>query len=472
MTRGFLTLTLVLPALGCLARADDATARPPAPNVVIIYADDLGYADLGTFGATRHGTPRLDRMASEGLRLTDFYVAQAVCSASRTALLTGCYPNRMGILGALAPKSRNGINEAERTLGEVFQSKGYQTAVYGKWHLGHHEKFLPAHHGFNDYFGLPYSNDMYPRHPTIKDFPPLPLIAGEKVIEIDPDQSQLTRLYTEHAVGFIEKNHDRPFFLYLAHTMPHVPIFASGPFRGKAADGLYGDVIQEIDASVGSVLDTIKRLGLDNRTLVIFASDNGPWLTYGNHAGSPGPLREGKGTAFDGGVRVPFVARWPGVVPAGSVSREPVMTIDILPTLAKLIGADAPAADRPIDGLDVWPILTSAPNAKSPHEAYFFYWGNELHAVRSGRWKLHYDHPYRSVPEPRGRDGKPSRQVETRMTEALYDLETDIGESLDVKASHPEVVARLKKLADAMRNDLGDELTNRPGPGRREPGKM
>ena len=305
--------------LGCLAsqapRPASAADRPP--NVVLVYADDLGYGDVGAYGAARIRTPHVDRLAAEGVRFTDFYVAQAVCSASRAALLTGAYPNRVGILGALFPTSTNGIAEGETTLAEVLKGRGYATAIYGKWHLGHLPPFLPTRHGFDDYLGLPYSNDMWPSHPERMKFPPLPLYSRDAVLTVNPDQSQLTGEYGRRAVAFIEANRERPFFVYLAHTMPHVPIFASERFRGRSRQGLYGDVVEEIDDSVGQVLATLRRLGLERDTLVIFASDNGPWLSYGDHAGSAGPLREGKGTAFEGGVRVPFVARWPGRIPAG-----------------------------------------------------------------------------------------------------------------------------------------------------------
>ncbi len=320
--------------------ADDAASRPP--NVVLIFTDDQGYADLGCFGAKDFQTPNLDRMASEGVRFTDFYVAQAVCSASRTALLTGCYPNRVGILGALGPASRIGINEDEMTIAEALKPKGYATAIYGKWHLGHHPKFLPTRHGFDEYSGLPYSNDMWPKHPTNHSFPDLPYIEGEETVELNPDQTTLTTRYTERALRFIDQNQDRPFFLYVAHNMPHVPLHVSQKYEGKSKQGLYGDVIEEIDWSVGQILAALKSHGLDERTLVIFISDNGPWLSYGPHAGSAGPLREGKGTTFEGGVRVPCLMRWPGKIPAGTVCHEPAMTIDILPTLARLVGVELP----------------------------------------------------------------------------------------------------------------------------------
>lgn len=455
---------------GALRAADRAKSRPP--NIVLIFADDLGYADLGCYGAKGYATPNLDRLAREGTRFTDFYVAQPVCSASRAALLTGCYPNRIGIQGALDPQARHGINPEELTLAELLKSKGYATAAYGKWHLGHHPAFLPTRHGFDDYFGLPYSNDMWPKHPTARSFPDLPLIEGEKTVELNPDQHLLTRRYTERAVRFIEQNRERPFFLYLPHSMPHVPIFASDKFRGKSPRGLYGDVIQELDASVGDLTAVLKRHGLEKNTLVIFTSDNGPWLSYGEHAGSPGPLREGKGTTFEGGIRVPAVFRWPGRVPAGKLVHEPAMTTDLLPTLARLAGAEVPSTRR-IDGKDIGPLLTGKKRARSPHETLYFYWGGELQAVRSGRWKLHFPHSYPSLDgKPGGRDGRPAVYAQKQIGLALFDLEKDPGETTNLAAEQPEVVDRLTRLAGAAREDLGDTAVKQIGQGIRPPGRL
>ncbi|HET6878814.1 MAG TPA: sulfatase [Pirellulales bacterium] len=450
-----------------------ALSEEPAlrPNIVLVFADDLGYGDVGCYGAEGYSTPNLDRLAKEGVRFADFYVAQAVCSASRAALLTGCYSNRVGILGALGPKDRHGINDDETTLAELLKSCGYATAIYGKWHLGHHPQFLPTRHGFDEYFGLPYSNDMWPKHPETKAFPDLPLIEGQQTIELNPDQSQLTTRYAEHAVSFIERHRDRPFFVYLAHNMPHVPLFVSDKFRDKSPRGLFGDVIEEVDWSVGQVLKTLKRLDLDDRTLVIFTSDNGPWLSYGDHAGSAGPLREGKGTTFDGGVREPCLMRWPGRIPAGTVCREPAMTIDLLPTLGKLAGANVPD-DRVIDGLDIWPLVSGEPGAKSPHDALYFYWGGELQAVRSGRWKLHLPHAYRSLANGGGHGGTPSKYEQRQIALSLFDLQADPGEDNDVSAEHPEVVSRLQALADRARDDLGDTATHRQGKNVRPAGQL
>jgi arylsulfatase A-like enzyme len=470
MTRTLCTLALLGGLLSrvAIARAEEAQ-RPP--NVVLIFADDMGYADLGCYGAEGIETPNLDRLAKEGTRFTDFYAAQAVCSASRVALLTGCYSNRVGIQGALGPRSKIGINANETTLAEVFKSRGYATAIYGKWHLGDAPQFLPTRHGFDDYFGLPYSNDMWPFHPTSKSYPPLPLIEGEKVKELNPDQRNLTTWYTEHAVRFIEQNQTRPFFLYVPHNMPHVPLFVSDKWKGKSKRGLYGDVIQEIDWSVGEITAALDRTGLDRSTLVIFASDNGPWLSYGDHAGSAGPLREGKGTSFDGGVREPGIFRWRGKIPAGGVCREPAMTIDVLPTLARLIGAQVPT-DRIIDGKDIWPLLTRPKTAKSPHEALYIYWGGHLDAVRSGKWKLHLPHEYRSLKGQPGMGGQPGPYVQKQIGTALFDLEKDSGEILDVAAQNPDVVRRLSELAQKAREDLGDTATGQKGTGVRPPGRL
>ncbi len=469
----FVLLLMTSPVRMASVSLSGQSARRP-PNVVIIFADDLGYADIGSFNADAralgHRTPNLDRMAAEGMRLTSFYVAQAVCSASRAALLTGCYPNRVGIHGALDHRADYGISANETTIAELAKTKNYATAIFGKWHLGHHPQFLPTRHGFDEYLGLPYSNDMWPNHPTSRSYPPLPLIENEKVIELMPDQTQLTTRYTERAVRFIEQNKDRPFLLYLPHTMPHVPLHVSDKFKGKSAEGLYGDVIEEIDWSVGQVLGAIRRFDLDRQTLVIFTSDNGPWLSYGNHAGSAGSLREGKGTAFEGGVREPFIARWPGRIPAGRVSRAPAMTVDLLPTVAMLIGAQLPK-DRIIDGRDIWPILAGAKAAADPHDALYFYWGRELHAVRAGKWKLHLPHPYRHLEEA-GRDGKPGRETQQHIDLALFDLDNDPREANDVAGKYPEVIKELMKFVEQARQDLGDTLTGHEGRNVRKADKL
>lgn len=452
--------------------AASQAARPP--NIVVIFMDDMGYADIGPFGAKAYPTPNLDRLAKEGRTFTDFYVSQAVCSASRASLLTGCYNVRVGILGALGPRSKVGIHASEVTLAEICKQKNYATACYGKWHLGDHRQFLPLQHGFDDYYGLPYSNDMWPHHPTMKRFPDLPLIERNDVVNpaVAPvDQEKLTTSYTERAVAFIEKNRGRPFFLYVPHAMVHAPIFVSDKFRGKSGAGLYGDVVMEVDWSVGQIVDALRKHGLEKDTLVVFTSDNGPWLSYGDHAGSAGPLREGKGTMFEGGCRVPAIFWGPGRVPAGTSCREPAMTIDLLPTVARLLGASLP--DHKIDGRDIWPLISGTEGARSPQEAYYFYYGKELQAVRSGQWKLHLPHGYATLNGRKGgTGGMPAKYDSARIGESLYDLEKDPGETTDVKDANPDVVARIRTLAAAMRKDLGDSATQSPAAGAREPGRI
>lgn len=466
--------------LAALALTGLARAAERLPNVIIIFTDDQGYGDVGVFGAKGFTTPHLDTLARDGTMFTNFHVAQAVCSASRAALLTGCYSNRVGIHGALGPNASYGLNPSETTIAELLKSRGYATGMAGKWHLGHHPAFLPPQQGFDESFGLPYSNDMWPFHPEAKPgtYPKLPLYENGRVIdpEITPEKmNQLTTRYTERAVSFIERNKDRPFFFYLAHSMPHVPLAVSDKFRGKSQYGLYGDVIMEVDWSVGEVLRTLAKHGLERDTLVIFTSDNGPWLSYGNHAGSTGPLREGKGTSWEGGTRVPCLMRWPGQLPAGAKSDDFAMTIDLLPTLARLTGATLPA--HPIDGLDVWPLLSRAPRAKNPHEGYgIWYAQNELQAVVSGdgRWKLVLSHRYRTLAgRPGGRDGTPAKYENTDVgAPQLYELSRDLGETTDVAAAHPAIVQQLTAFAEKCRADLGDSLTKRTGTGNREPGRI
>jgi len=467
-TAGLAAAALAMPGCGS---AFERTSSVGEPNVIVIFCDDVGYADVGVFGAKGYKTPNIDRMAAEGVKFTDFYAAAPSCTPSRAALMTGCYPQRVSLPNVIGPSAKIGISDDEKTIAEVLKPLGYAAACYGKWHLGHHPKFLPMRHGFDDYFGLPYSNDMWPNHPTNKSFPDLPLIEGERVIEYNPDQTQLTTWYTERAVRFIEKNKDRPFFLYVPHSMAHVPLFVSDKFKGKSERGLYGDVMMEIDWSVGQILSTLKRLGIDKKTLVIFSSDNGPWLSYGDHAGSAKPLREGKGTTFDGGQRESTIMRWPGRIPAGTVCNEPASTMDILPTIAKLTGAQLPA--HTIDGKNIWPLMSGERGAKSPHEAFFYYRGYALEAVRSGKWKLHLPHSYRSLGGRKGgTGGQPVKYEQAKIGLALFDLEKDIGEQDDVSAQYPDVVKRLLGFAERMREELGDSAKKMTGKNRRPPGRI
>ena len=468
---GLTAAALAMPGCRSDLQWESGEKSTDKPNVVIIFCDDVGYADIGVFGAKGYETPNLDRMAAEGVKFTDFYAAASSCTPSRAALMTGCYPQRVGLPNVIGPKSKIGIGDQEQTIAEILKPLGYATACYGKWHMGHQPKFLPTRHGFDDYFGLPYSNDMWPKHPTNKSFPDLPLIEGERTIEYNPDQTQLTTWYTERSVRFIEKNKDQPFFLYLPHSMAHVPLFVSDKFKGKSEQGLYGDVMMEIDWSVGQILSTLKRLEIDKKTLVIFCSDNGPWLSYGDHAGSSGPLREGKGTSFDGGQREPTVMRMPGKIPAGTICDEPASTIDILPTIAKLTGAELPA--HRIDGKDIWPLMSGVPGAESPHEAFFYYRGFALEAVRSGKWKLHMSHSYRTLAGRQGgTGGQPTKYEQAKIDPSLFDLEKDIGEQHDVSARHPSIVKRLMALADEMRQDIGDSAQKMTGQNRRPPGRI
>jgi arylsulfatase A-like enzyme len=471
---------IVVPTLGLLTLSQPATpitSRLPElpapalvqpqkrsgeqlPNIIVIFADDLGYGDIGVYGATPYPTPHLDQLARDGIRFTDFYVTQPVCTASRAGLLTGCYPNRLGLTGALNPNSRIGLAPSETTIAELLKSKGYATGIIGKWHLGHLPHALPTRHGFDSYYGIPYSHDMWQYHPeTPKAYPPLPLYENETVVDsaVSLDEiNTLTERYTERAVQFIETNRERPFFLYLAHSLPHVPLGVSATFRGRSGAGLYGDVITEIDASVGTLRETLRRRGIDKNTLIIFTSDNGPWLSYGDHAGSSGGLREGKGTVWEGGIRVPFIAAWQGKIPQNRVCAEPTMTIDLLPTFATITGASLPPL--PLDGKDISPLLLGK-RGKTPHEALYFYYGNnQLQAIRSGKWKLVFPHTYRTIfAKPRATGGIPIKYQQARLRNPeLYDLTTDRAETRDLAAAHPEIVATLTHLAERARTDLGD----------------
>lgn len=497
MTTGFNTSRLVgcalmvvailTPASFVLACGDLGLATTKRlPNVVVIFIDDLGYADIGAFGKNKYQTPNLDRMAREGMKFTDFVTSTAVCSASRAALLTGCYHRRVGISGALGPGARHGLNQNEVTIAEICKQKDYATACYGKWHLGHHQPFLPLQHGFDDFYGLPYSNDMWPFHPDYADlpkdavkrkrgFPDLPLFEKNEIV--DPvvsgdDQAQLTTEYTRRAVKFIDDHHDKPFFLYVPHTMVHVPLFVSDKFKGKSGAGLFGDVMMEVDWSVGQIMNAIRKHGLEKDTLVIFTSDNGPWLNYGNHAGSALPLREGKGTMFEGGYRVPTVMWHPGAIPANSTCDELASTIDVLPTVAKMIGAKLP--DHKIDGKDISPLMSGDSNAKSPHEHFYLYYrGGELHGVRDRKWKLHFPHKYRTLSGRKGgQDGKPVKYDHLMTGTELYDLKSDIGEKKNVAEQHPDIVRRLKAAAEAASKELGDKLTDVKGSAIRPAGRL
>lgn len=479
---GFGMLSLIsLPAVSQTSKAPESKQ----PNIVLIFMDDMGYGDLSCYGANQYETPNLDQLAVQGTRFTYFYSAQAVSSASRAGLMTGCYPNRVGITGALRPWSEIGISSQEKTIAQVLKTKGYTTGAIGKWHLGHQKEFLPLQHGFDEYFGLPYSNDMWPvnydgvpnKHKTgnmENVFPALQLIEGNnKVQEINTleDQAKLTTLYTEHAVSFIEKHKKTPFFLYLAHSMVHVPLGVSDKFKGKSKAGKFGDVMMEVDWSVGEVLKALKKNGLDKNTLVIFTSDNGPWLNFGNHAGTTGGLREGKGSSWEGGQRVPCIMKWPGNIPEGKICNKLSGTIDLLPTLAAITEAKLP--ENKIDGVNILPLLLGDANASPRRSFYYYYNKNSLEAVQKDYFKLVLPHRYRSycgvLP---GKDGWPGKVgTDSVKTVELYDLRRDPGERYDVKELYPEIVEELQKIVEEARQDLGDDITNRQGSNRRKPGR-
>ncbi|MEO5603800.1 MAG: sulfatase [Cyclobacteriaceae bacterium] len=469
-----ITCLLFLPAF-----RSQKPAPHKQPNVVIIFMDDMGYGDLESYGGMQYATPHTNRMAAEGMRFTNFYAAQAVCSASRAAILTGCYPNRIGIHGALSPWSKIALHPEEETLAEVLKMAGYQTGMAGKWHLGDKEPYLPLQQGFDEYLGLPYSNDMWPVDydgKSITDsadhrfrYPPLPLIDGNqkiKVIESLNDQAGLTAAYTKRACQFIRKNKENPFFFYLSHSMPHVPIAVSDKFKGKSNAGLFGDVMMELDWSVGEVMRTLDELNLSENTILIITSDNGPWLNFGNHAGSTGGLREGKGTSFEGGLRVPCIIRWQGKIPAGTVCHKLASTIDLLPTIAALCGAKSP--EKKLDGVDISSLMMNEVNANPRDHFAYYYQRNSLEALRKGPWKLVFPHVHRTYKKNLpGYDGWPGAQPDISTQLALYNLRMDPGETLDVQDKFPQVVAQLKIIADQYRKELGDDLTNQNGSMRR-----
>jgi arylsulfatase len=446
----------------------------------------LSVISLGVicFAATDYQTPNIDQLATEGARFTSFLASQAVCSASRASLLTGCYAERVGIQGALNAFSNVGINPDETIIPEMLKEQGYTSGIFGKWHLGHHKEFLPLQHGFDEYVGLPYSNDMWPvgydgvplegTGKRKSNYPPLKLFNGNVVIDTIAsleDQAKLTTLYTENAVQFIQDHKNEPFFLYMPHSMVHVPIAVSDKFKGKSGKGLFADVMMELDWSVGEILKALKESELDKNTLVIFTSDNGPWLNFGNHAGSADPLREGKGTMWEGGPRVSTVMRWPDKIPAGLECAQIASSIDILPTLAEITGAPLP--EKKIDGVSILSLMEGK-NEVKPRNQFYYYYGGNLIAVRKNNWKLVFPHTYRSYKgmEP-GKDGFPGPYGKGRVTELeLYDLNNDIGETINLAAQYPEIVKELVVLGDSAREELGDRNQNKKGKAVRKPGRI
>jgi len=460
-------------------------AQSTHPNIVIVYMDDMGYGDIEPFGMTGVSTPNFNTLAAQGLRLTNFNAAQAVCTASRTALLTGCYPNRVGMQGALLPGSKIALNPKEQTIAALLKTNGYSTAILGKWHLGNKPPYFPLHYGFDSFYGLPYSHDIWPLDydgNLITDsanirshWPPLPIIEGDNQVGTINSLQQQTRWttdLTERAVTYIKTHKNKPFFLYLAHPLPHVPLAVSDKFKGKSELGIFGDVLMELDWSLGEVMKALESSGQADNTILIVTSDNGPWAHFGDHAGSTAGLREGKSTAFDGGTRVPFLIRWPGKIKPGSVSGELMVNIDILPTLCSITKTTLPV--QKIDGIDFTNFLLGK-TTKSPREVFYYYYGgNNLMAIRYKHWKLVLPHNSQSYEHgTKGHGGHPgTTDPHHAVPLALYDLSHDPGETYDVQANYPEVLRTIQTLADQARHDLGDDLTNHKGTNLREPAKV
>lgn len=447
--------------------------KQESPNFIVINLDDAGRGDFSHLGALGYKTPNIDSIATNGMQMTNFYSVQPISGASRGGLMTGCYPNRIGFSYASGPNSPTGIHQNEMTIAELLKQKDYATAIYGKWHLGDAKQFMPLQNGFDEYYGLPYSNDMWPFHPHAgAHYPKLPMIEGNDVVGYNTDQSQFTTDYTNRTVEFIKKNRDTPFFVYLAHSMPHVPLAVSNKFKGKSEQGLYGDVMMELDWSVGQVVRALEELGLADNTLIILTSDNGPWANYGNHAGSSGGLREAKATTFNGGLRVPFIAYWPGVIEKGESFNGLLSNIDIFPTIAELAGAALP--EHTIDGVSFVDVLRDV-SVETPREYLCMYFHlNSLEAITDGDYKLVFPHTYTTynthVP---GVDGMPGGLGSAELTEPeLYDLRRDPGERTNVISQHSDVYERLKSKADEYRHELGDDLTGIEGVGRREAGRV
>ena len=457
---------------GAMLCAPALQATKPT-NIILINLDDAGYGDFSCYGAYGYQTKHIDQLCAQGVRFTHFLAAQPISGASRAGLLTGCYPNRIGFAGAPGPDANYGIHPDEMTLGELVKQKGYQTAIFGKWHLGDAQEFLPLQNGFDEYYGLPYSNDMWPFHPqqgTIFNFPDLPTYEGNTIVGYNTDQTQFTTDYTTRSIDFIKKNKDKPFFLYLAHSMPHVPLAVSDKFKGKSEQGLFGDVMMEIDWSIGEIMQTLQALNLEENTLVILTSDNGPWANYGNHAGSAAGLREAKATTFDGGNRIPCIMYWKGVTQPGTTCNRLATNMDIFPTMAEITGAALP--ERTIDGVSLLPLIQGDQTATPRSVFAYYYRKNDLEAITDGAFKLVFPHEYVTygafVP---GNDGQPGKLTNVNLKEAeLYDLRRDPGERYNVMTQYPEAAKQLMLEADKIREQLGDNLTQTQGTENRAPG--
>lgn len=440
-----LILLLIIVFCSCTQKTDKKSNIIDSPNVVIIYTDDLGYGDLSSYGNPTLHTPELDKMAAEGMKLSQFYVAAPVCTPSRAALLTGSYPKRVGLeKGVLFPTSKIGLNPSEKTIAELLKEKDYATACIGKWHLGFQEKFLPINQGFDMFYGIPFSNDMSKKEQDIygnKNYKwRLPLISQKDTIELDPNQEYLTKNFTQKAVDFIKNNKHKPFFLYLAHPMPHIPLYASEEFQNTSKSGKYGDTVEEIDWSVGEILKTLKKYKLDDNTLVVFTSDNGPWKVFKTDGGSAGPLRGGKGTTWEGGVRVPCIVWWPGKIPAGTFQTKVITNMDLLPTIAQFCGVSL--SENTIDGLDVSNTLLGMPQKATSKPFLYYSTKGELQGIRNGKFKL----------------------LINKEGTFLFDLESDISEAYDLAEQFPEKIIELKKIMVKLDDEINDN--------RREVGKL
>jgi arylsulfatase A-like enzyme len=459
----YIAVFLLVPVFGAEAKQ---------PNIILILTDDQGYQDLGCYGSPNIKTPNLDQMAEEGVRFTDFYAPASLCSPSRAGMLTGRYPRRLGIERVFFPDSESGLDPDEVTIPELLKTQGYQTTAIGKWHLGHLPQFLPTNQGFDSYFGIPFSNDMWAdpkmklsnsivwregadlstfKSASIKKRGPVPLMRGTEVIEYPADQSTLSRRYANEAISAIDAAGTSPFFIFLGHTMPHVPLYASSQFEGKSAGGLYGDTVEELDHNVGRIIDHLKTTGLAENTLVIFTSDNGPWKLKGNDdprhkGGSAKPLRGYKFETLEGGMREPCIMWWPGKIPACKICNEPASGIDLLPTIAGLTGALVPS-DRMIDGKDIWPLIAGEAAAKSPHENYYYYSKDGIEAVRQGAWKLR-------ITQSKPPKKRKKKNVKLKTKVELYNLRQDMGESQNLAAQYPERVAAMKKAMNEFDAEL------------------
>ena len=438
------------------------------PNIVFILTDDLGYGDLSSYGSKTINSENIDQLAKDGIKLTSYYAAQPVCSASRAAVLTGVYPNRIGIHNAFGPNSNSGINHNELTLAEMLKENGYSTGIFGKWHLGSKKEFFPTNHGFDEFYGILYSNDMWRWHPEYPEGYPedLLLYRNENPIMEIIDQSDLTKDITSESINFIKRNKNNPFFLYIAHPQPHVPLFVSKDFENITGNGLYADVITEIDYSVGRVLRSLEENKLTENTIIVFTSDNGPWLSYGNHSGSSGIYREGKGTTWEGGVRVPSIIKFPNKLKSRVID-EPVMAIDWMPTFAEL--TNSKLSENKIDGKNIWPLLTGEISSSPHEELYFYYRVNELHSIRMNDWKIHFTRTYRSLNgRPGGIDGIPVKyDMNVIEQNELYNLKNDPRELYNVYNEFPEIAKKMEELGEMARNELGDNLSGKKGMGMR-----